>query len=106
MRMGTPRSRGLGGDLLDLGLLAQVARVEPQPLHAGLERGERHLVVEVDVGHDRHRRARDDVGQALGRRLLVAGAAHDVRAGRGQRVDLRQRAVDVGRLGRRHRLHA
>ena len=95
----------LGGHLLDLGLLAQVARVEAQALHAGLERGQRHLVVEVDVGHDRHRRARDDVGQALGRRLLVAGAAHDVGAGRGQRVDLGQRAVDVRRLGRRHRLH-
>ena len=95
----------LGGHLLDLGLLAQVARVEAQALHAGLERGQRHLVVEVDVGHDRHRRARDDVGQALGRRLLVAGAAHDVGPGRRQRVDLGQRAVDVGRLGRRHRLH-
>ena len=95
----------LGGYLLDLGLLAQVARVQAQPLHAGLQRGECHLVVEVDVGHDRHRRARHNVGQALGGRLLVARAAHDVRAGRGQRVDLGQRAVDVRRLRRRHRLH-
>ena len=37
--------------------------------------------------------------------FLVAGAAHDVAAGGGERVDLRQRAVDVGRLGGRHRLH-
>jgi hypothetical protein len=95
----------LGGHLLDLGFLAQVAGVEPEPVDAGLERGERHLVVKVDVGHDRHRRAGDDVGQTLGRRLLVARAADDVGAGRRQRIDLRQRAVDVRRLRRRHRLH-
>ena len=104
MRMGTPRSRASAGDLLDLGLLAQVARVEPQALDAGLQGGERHLVVEVDVGHDRHRRARHDLGQALGRRLLVAGAADDVGPGGRQRVDLGQGALDVGRLGGGHRL--
>ena len=73
---------GLRGHLLDLRLLAQVARVEPQALDPRLEGGQRHLVVEVDVGDDRHRRAGHDLGQALGRRLLVAGAAHDVGAGR------------------------
>ena len=72
---------GLGRDELDLLRLAQVARVEAQALHAGLERGERHLEVEVDVGDDRHRRAGHDVGQPLGGLLLVAGAAHDVGAG-------------------------
>ncbi len=36
---------------------------------------------------------------------LVAGAAHDVGTGSGQRVDLLQRALDVGGLGDRHRLH-
>jgi hypothetical protein len=96
---------GLGGHLLDLRLLAQVARVQAQALHTGFERGQGHFVVEVDVGHDRHGRARDDVGQALGRRLLVAGAAHDVGTGRRQGVNLGQCAVDVRRLGRRHRLH-
>ena len=96
---------GLGGHLLDLGLLAQVAGVQAQPLHTGFERRERHLVVEVDVGHDRHGRARDDVGQALGRRLLVTGTAHDVRSRRRQCVNLSQCAVDVRRLRRRHRLH-
>ena len=92
-------------DLLDLRLLAQVARVEPQAVHAGLERGQGHLVVEVDVGHDGDGRAGDDVGQPLGRGLLVAGAAHDVGPGGGQGVDLRQGAVDVGGLRRRHGLH-
>ena len=36
--------------------------------------------------------------------LLVARAAHDVAARAGQGVDLRERAVDVGRLRRGHRL--
>ena len=94
----------LGGDELDLLGLAQVAGVESQTLHAGLEGRERHLDVEVDVGHDRHRRARDDLGESFGGRDLVARAAHDVGALGGQRVDLLQRALDVGRLGRRHRL--
>ena len=96
---------GLLGHLLDLGLLAQVAGVEAQALHSGLQGGERHLVVEVDVGDDRHGRARHDVGQALGRLLLVARAAHDVGPGRRQRVDLGQGAFDVRGLRDRHRLH-
>ena len=86
--------------------LADVAGVEAQAGHAGLEGGQGQLVLEVDVGHDRHRRAGHDAGQALGRLRLVAGAAHDVGAGAGQGVDLGQRALDVGRLGDRHRLHA
>ena len=95
---------GLGGHLLDLRLLAEIAGVEPQPLDAGRQRPERHLVVEVDVGDDRHRRAGHDVGQSLGRLLLVARAAHDVGTGRGQGVDLAEGALDVGRLGRGHGL--
>ena len=93
------------GDELDVLGLADVAGVEAQGVHAGLDRGEREAVLEVDVGDDRHRRAGHDLRQALGRLLLVARAAHDVGAGRGQRVDLRERAVDVGRLRRGHRLH-
>ena len=105
MRIGTPRSLRLGGHGLDVLGLADVAGVEAQAVHAGLERGQRHLVLVVDVGDDRHRRAGHDLGQALGRLRLVAGAAHDVAPGAGERVDLLQRALDVGRLGDRHRLH-
>ncbi len=86
--------------------LADVAGVEPQLVHAGVERRERQLVLVVDVGDDRQRRAGHDPGQALGRLGLVARATDDVAAGAGQRVDLRERAVDVGRLGGRHRLDA
>ena len=86
--------------------LADVAGVQTQALHAGLDRGQGHAVLVVDVGDDRHRRSGDDAGQSLGRLGLVAGAAHDVGPRRSQRVDLLQRALDIGRLRDRHRLHA
>ena len=105
MRIGHAAVAGLGGDGLDVLGPADVAGVEAQAVHAGLHRGERHPVLVVDVGDDRDRRAGHDLGQALGRLGLVAGAAHDVAAGRGEGVDLLQRALDVGRLGDRHRLH-
>ena len=95
---------GLGRDELDVLGLADVAGVQAQRLHAGFERAERELVLEVDVGDDRHRRAGHDLGERLGRFFLVARAAHDVAARRRERVDLRERAVDVGGLGRGHRL--
>jgi hypothetical protein len=59
----------------------------------------------VDVGHERHRRARHDAGEPLGRFDLVAGAADDVGPRCVEGVDLRQGAVDVGGLRDRHRLH-
>ena len=78
---------GLAGDELDVLGPLDVAGVEPQAVHAGLEGGERHPVVVVDVGHDRHRRAGHDVGQPGGGIGVVAGAAHDVGPGavRGRR---------------------
>ena len=105
MRIGRPRSLASLRDELDVLGLADVAGVEPQRLHARFHRRERELVLEVDVGDDRHRRAGHDLRQALGRVLLVARAAHDVAAGGGERVDLRERAVDVGGLRGGHRLH-
>ena len=105
MRIGTPRSLHSLGHGLDVLRIGDVARVESQAGDAGVEGLERPAVLVVDVGDDRHRRAGHDPGQALGRLALVAGAAHDVGAGPGQRVDLGQRAVDVGGLGGGHRLH-
>ena len=81
MRIGTPRSLHSWATSLDVLGLADVAGVEAQAVHAGLERGERHAVLVVDVGDDRHRRAGHDLRQALGRLDLVARAAHDVGAG-------------------------
>ena len=95
---------GLGGDRPDLVRLAQVAGVQSQTLNPCLERGIGHLLVEVNVGDDRHRRARHDVGQALCGSLLVAGAAHDVGPRRRKLVDLLEGPFDVSGLGRRHGL--
>ena len=95
---------GFGRDELDLLGLAQVARVESQPLHSRLQGGECHLVMEVHVGHDRDRRARDYLRQCFGRLLLVAGAAHDIGARGRERVDLGEGCLSVGRLRHGHRL--
>ena len=105
MRIGQAAVLRLARDDLDVLGLADVARVEAQPGDARLHRRQRELVLEVDVGDERHRRPGHDLRQPLGRRLLVARAAHDVGAGGGERVDLRERAVDVGGLGGGHRLH-
>jgi hypothetical protein len=95
---------GLAGHQLDVLRVADVAGVEPQTVDPRLQRGQRHEVVVVHVGHDRHRRAGHDLGQTLGGGLLVARAADDVGAGHVEGVDLGERALDVGRLGDRHRL--
>src|SRR5690606_17078714 len=92
------------GDGLDVCFLANVARIQTQPMYTCLHGGERQLVLEMDVGHDRHRRPRDDLGQSLGGLDVVAGDAHDVRAGTPEGVDLSEGSVDIGRLGGRHRL--
>jgi len=96
----------LHGHGLDVFGTPDVARVEAKAVDPGLEGGQGHLVLVVDVGHDRHRRAGHDLGQALRRFLLVAGAADDVGPGAVEGVDLLERPLDVGRLGDRHRLHA
>ena len=105
MRIGNATVTRFGSDKLDLLGLAEVARVQPEPMNSGLESRERHLVVEVHIGHDRHRRAWDDDRQALGRLLLVAGASHDVRAGSGERVHLGEGRLGVRGLRHGHRLH-
>jgi len=75
--------------------LSQVARIEAQPLHARLERGEGHLHVEVNVGHDRHRRARTIWARpsAASRSLQVQRtmSARPPRARRSARACLRRR---------------
>ena len=95
----------LGSDRLDVLGPADVARVQPQAVHASFHRCQRHFVLVVDVGDDRNRRAWHNLGEPLGRLRLVARAAHDVAASGRERIDLLQRALNVGRLGDGHRLH-
>ena len=47
-------------------------------MHARLQSGQGELVLEVDVGNDRDRRARHDLRKSLCGLHLVARAAHDV----------------------------
>ena len=93
------------GHVLDVLLLADVPRVQPHRLHAGVDGGEREPVLEMDVGHDGHGRPGQDLGEGGGGVFVVAGDAHDVAARAGQRVHLLEGALDVGRLGRGHGLH-
>ncbi len=74
-------------------------------MHPGFERLEGSSVLMMDVGHDRDRAAGNDLRQPDGSLGFVAGAADDVASGGGQRVDLLQGGLVVGRLGDRHRLH-
>jgi len=63
-------------DQADVVGLLDVARVDAQAVNAGLERGERHPVVVVHVGHDGHGRARNDMRQA-GRGVGVVARSAD-----------------------------
>ena len=92
-------------DFARLHRIGDVAGVEPQLRDAGFDRGERHAMIEMDVGDDRHGRARDDVRQAGRVARILTGHAHDLAARHRQPVDLLERLVVVGGVGRRHRLH-
>ena len=91
---------------LDVLGFADIARIETQTLHTGLERRQRHAVLVMDVGHDRHRGTRHDLRETLSGLRLIAGAANDVATRRREGVDLLEGALDVGGLGDRHRLNA
>ena len=94
-----------GHDFGDLLRIADVARIQAQFRDAGFDRRQRHLMIEVDVGDDRYRRARDDRRQARGIGRILYGDAHDLAAFHREAVDLLERLVGVGGIGRRHRLH-
>jgi hypothetical protein len=83
---------------------ADIARIDPQAGGAGLGRLDAALVVEVDVGHERHPRL---AGDGLERRRAVGvGAADpdDVGPGLFQLTDLLQRRGGVAGQGVGHRL--
>jgi hypothetical protein len=92
-------------DFLGLVRIGDVPGVQSQLGDAGIDRGEGHAVIEVDVGDDRHRRALHDVRQARGVARVLTGDADDLAAGHREAVHLLQRLFIVGSIGRRHRLH-
>ena len=105
MRIGVSALDRQLDDLARLHRVGDVAGVEPQLRHAGLDRGQRHAVIEMDVGDDRDRRALHDVRQAGRVARILAGHAHDLAAFHRQAVDLLERLFVIGGVGRRHRLH-
>ena len=100
-----PELLGLRDHLGDLLGAADVARVQPHAVRAGVERLERERVVEVDVGDHRDRRLAHDRLQRLDVLLARHRDADDVGAGLGDAMDLVHRRLQVGGLGLRHRLH-
>jgi hypothetical protein len=75
-----------------VGLGADIAGVDPQAGRARLRRLDPALVVEMDVGHDRHRAFAHDLLERLGARLIGHRDAHDIGAGLGRRLHLRDGA--------------
>ena len=85
--------------------LSDVAGIDPNRRASGFDRSEDVLRLEVDVGDDRNLALlRDDV-QHIGVVLGRDRNANDVTASRSELSNLLQRAVDVRRLRRGHRLH-
>jgi hypothetical protein len=84
---------------------ADVAGIDTQARRTTLRRFDRALVMEVDVGDDRHRHLSDDLLQSQCGLLVGAGNSNDVRTGSLERPDLRDRRRYVTRFGVGHRLH-
>jgi hypothetical protein len=98
---------GLGGahHLGDARAAADIARVDPQAGRAGIGGFQRALVVEMDVGDDRHVRAAHDLSQRRGRFDVGTGDADDVDPRLLAPPDLIERRADIGRRRIGHRLH-
>jgi hypothetical protein len=74
---------------------ADIAGVDAQAGGAAFGRLDRALVVEMDVGDDRHLHLPHDVFQRQRRFLVGARDAHDIRAGALQGLHLLDRRLDV-----------
>ena len=84
---------------------ADVARIQANLVHAGLDRRQRETVVKVDVRHHRQRRVRADFAQRLRRLHIRHGTANNVAARVRQCANLRQSSLRVARIRVGHGLH-
>ncbi len=84
---------------------ADIAGVDAQASRTRIGRFDGALIVEVDVGHDRHAGRLDDLVQRLRRILVGAGNPDDVDARFFAAADLLDRRVGVGGQRVGHRLH-
>ena len=92
-------------DLLNAGLRADIARVDPQTRCARLGCLNPPHVVEVDIRHDRNRHLGDNLLERRRTVFVRHGNPHDVCPGLGASVHLFDRASDIRRDGVRHGLH-
>ena len=96
------RRRDDGADAVGV---ADVARVDAEAVDARLGGGDGETPVEMDVRDERDAwRAEADPAKRLGRGLVGDGEAHDVAAEGHAAADLRDRRLDVARVGVAHRL--
>ncbi len=93
------------GNLLDVFLFSDVARVEAEARHASLDRGEGQPILKMDVRDDRNRRPGHDLRERGRGGHVVTGDANDVCTRARQGIHLGKRPIDVRRLCGRHRLH-
>src|ERR1700732_1369768 len=85
---------------------ADVAGVDAQAGGTTLRRLDRPLVVEMNIGDDRHRHLPDDFLQCQRGLLVGAGDPDNIRARLFESPDLGDRGLDIAGHGVGHRLHA
>ena len=84
---------------------ADVARIQANLVHAGLDRRQRETVVKMNVRDHRQRRAGADFAQRLRRLHIRHGTANNVAARVRQCANLRQSSLRVARVRVGHGLH-
>ena len=82
-----------------------IAGIDPQAGGPGLCGFDRAAVVEMNIGHDRHRAFGDDLFQGFGAGLIRCRHTHDIRARLCRSQHLRNRRFDIRGIGVRHCLH-
>ena len=88
-----------------VGLAADVAGIDAHLGDAVFDGTDGELVVEVDVGHQRHRGCVHQRAHGLGAGLVVDGHAHDVRACVRHAANLRKGGLYVASVGVGHGLN-
>ena len=100
-------ARGLAGvdHRIDLISIADIARVQPDLVHARFDRFEGPFEMKVDVGHDGYRRLFHDLNERLGVFSLRHRDSNDVGTRFRQLLDLREASIDIVGVAGSHRLN-
>ena len=82
--------------------IADIARIDTDFAGAGLSRGDGEAVIKMDIGHQRQRRRGADLPERACRIHIGNRQTRDLAARRCKRIDLRERAPDIGGPGIEH----